>query len=381
VAARSSETVVVVGLGVIGLSTAFALARRGTGVIGVDRFGSGDPRTSSAGVSRSIRVAYAIPEYARLAIEALDRWAQLEASSSRILHLTGQVDLAAPATLADLAGGLRAGGARYEELSAEDIRRRIPGIAVGDDAIGLFHPRAGTVLADAAMAALAAAAVAAGAELRAPERVLAVEPAASGVRVTTERGAIDADRAVIAAGPWTAELVEPLGLRLPLAPAVAQVTYFDVPELVGMPAIAEWGEDGDGGVYGHPVPGVGYKLGFDAAGDDPWDPGDAPAPDPDEQERLEEWARDRLPGFTGRALRSDRHPWTMTPDTDFAIGSLGPITVAAGCSGHAFKFGPALGELVADTSEGTPRPAAALFALDRPALAGPAPAPSKPINR
>src|SRR5690242_6527822 len=103
-APRTSDTVVVVGLGVIGLSTALALAERGARVIGVDRFGSGDPRTSSTGVSRSIRVAYAIPEYAHLAIEALERWAQLEAAgAAQILHLTGQVDLAAPATRADLA--------------------------------------------------------------------------------------------------------------------------------------------------------------------------------------------------------------------------------------------------------------------------------------
>jgi sarcosine oxidase len=378
-AARSSDKVVVVGLGVIGLSTALALARRGARVVGIDRFGSGDARTSSTGLSRSIRVAYAIPEYARLATEALDRWAQLEARGTRqILHLTGQVDLAAPATLADLAGGLHAAGAGYEELGAAGIRRRMPGIAVGADATGIYHPRAGTVIADAAMEALESAAVAAGAELRAPERVVAVERTADGVRVTTEAGAIAADRAVIAAGPWTGELVGPLGLDLPLAPAVAQVTYFDVPELVGMPAIAEW--DG-GGVYGHPVPGIGYKLGFDAAGDDPWDPEEAPVPDQAEQDRLEEWAGERLPGLAGRALRSDRHPWTMTPDTDFAIGSLGAVTVAAGCSGHAFKFGPALGELVADSSDGTPRPAAAMFALDRAALAGPAPAPTKPINR
>jgi sarcosine oxidase len=159
------------------------------------------------------------------------------------------------------------------------------------------------------------------------------------------------------------------------------VTYFDAPELVEMPGLVEWGDGDDGGVYGHPVPGVGYKLGFDAAGDEPWRPEDVAAPDPDEQRRLEEWAGSRWPRLAGRALRSDRHPWTITPDADFAIGSLGPITVAAGCSGHAFKFGPALGELVADTSDGRPRAAAAMFALDRPALAGPAPAPSKPISR
>ena len=381
-AARSTETVVVVGLGVIGLSTALALAGRGARVVGIDRFGSGHPRTSSTGVSRSIRVAYALPEYAHLATEALERWAQLESAGSRtLLHLTGQVDLASPAILADLAGGLRMAGAAYEELTAADVRRRAPGIAVGDEVTGLFHPGAGAVLADAGMAALAEAAVAAGAELRAPERVRAVEPVANGVRITTDSGAIDAERAVIGAGPWTAELVEPLGLRLPLAPALGQVTYFDAPELVEMPSLVEWGDGDDGGVYGHPVPGVGYKLGFDAAGDEPWRPEDVAAPDPSEQRRLEEWAESRWPRLAGRALRSDRHPWTMTPDADFAIGSLGPITVAAGCSGHAFKFGPALGELVADTSDGRPRAAAAMFALDRPALAGPAPAPSKPISR
>ena len=134
-------------------------------------------------------------------------------------------------------------------------------------------------------------------------------------------------------------------------------------------------------MYGHPVPGVGYKLGFDAAGDDAWNPDSATSPDAAEQRRLEEWVARRMPALTGRALRSDRHPWTMTPDADFAIGALGPVTVAAGCSGHAFKFGPALGGPVADTSDGAPRPAAAMFALDRPALARPAPPPSMPISR
>jgi len=355
--------VVVVGLGVVGLSTALALARRRVRVVGVDRFGSGHPYTSSTGVSRSIRVAYALAAYAQLAVEALDRWAQ------------------PPATLAALAAGLRSASVAHEELGPEDVRRRWPAIAVADHEHALFHPRAGAVLADRAMAALSTAAVAAGAELRAPARALSVAAGARGVRVRTAAGTIDADRAVIAAGPWTSELVRPLGLDLPLAPAYGQVTYFDAPELVTMPGIAEWGAGEEGGVYGHPVPGIGYKLGFDAAGDDPWLPDAAPVPCAQEQRRLERWAEARIPRLCGRALRSDRHPWTMTPDADFAIGAIGPVTVAAGCSGHAFKFGPALGELIADTSDGNPRPAAAMFALDRDALAGPAPAPSRPITR
>jgi sarcosine oxidase len=377
-----SRTVVVVGLGVVGLSTALALARRGTHVVGVDRLGSGHPRTSSTGVSRSIRVAYAQPDYARLAVEALDGWAQLEArSGERLLHLTGQLDLGPPEILSALTVGLRAAGVAFEELTAADIRRRVPQLAVADEACGLLHARAGAVLADRAMAALADAAGAAGAELRAPERALSVTPAGHGVRVVTDAGTIAADRAVIAAGPWTGELAGPLGVHLPLAPAYGQVTYFDAPAFVGAPGIVEWGRMGECGVYGHPVPGVGYKLGFDAAGDDAWLPDADAVIDAGEQRRLEEWAATHMPGLSGKALRSDRHPWTMTPDGDFAIGAIGAVTIAAGCSGHAFKFGPALGELIADTSDGIPRPAAAMFGLDRSALSGPAPAPSMPITR
>ncbi|HEY3766588.1 MAG TPA: FAD-dependent oxidoreductase [Gaiellales bacterium] len=377
-----AERVVVVGLGVVGLSTALALAGRGHDVIGIDRFGSGHPHTSSTGASRSIRVAYALPDYARLAAEALDRWALLEArAGDRLVHLTGQLDIGAPETLAALTAGLRAAGAAFAELTAADIRRRMPQVVVGADACGLFHDRAGTVLADRAMAALHAAALAAGADLRAPERAAAVSVTAHGVRVCTDAGTIDADRAVIAAGPWTPELVGPLGMHLPLAPAWGQVTYFEAPAFVDVPGIVEWGAGGAGGVYGHAVPGIGYKLGFDAAGDDPWQADADPAPDDDERRRLEEWAAMHIPDLAGRAIRTDRHPWTMTPDGDFAIGAVGPVTIAAGCSGHAFKFGPALGELVADTSDGRPRPAAAMFALDRPGLRGPAPAPSMPISR
>ena len=70
--------VAVVGLGVTGLSTAGALARRGHSVVGIDRWGSGHPVTSSTGASRSIRVAYDDARYVRLAREAFVGWRRLE---------------------------------------------------------------------------------------------------------------------------------------------------------------------------------------------------------------------------------------------------------------------------------------------------------------
>src|SRR4029077_10133437 len=110
--ARRSADVAVVGLGVIGLSTALALARRGLRVVGIDRFCSGHPATSSTGPSRSIRLAYEQQIYVDLAREAVERWHDLERDTGdRILLLTGQLDLGPDAKLDALAAGLPARGA------------------------------------------------------------------------------------------------------------------------------------------------------------------------------------------------------------------------------------------------------------------------------
>jgi sarcosine oxidase len=203
--------------------------------------------------------------------------------------------------------------------------------------------------------------------LIAPERVVAIE-AGERVRLITNARTLDADQVVIAAGPWSGALLQPLGISPPLAPAVAQVTFLDASPLTGRPGVAEWPEPGNTGVYGHPVPGVGYKIAFDA-GSEGWD-ADAEewSPDPDEERRILEWMERRLPGAPRTVAYSQRHPWTMTPDSDWIVDRRGPVVLACGCSGHAFKFGPALGPVVADVVEGAdPQP---LFRLDRPGLQG-----------
>jgi sarcosine oxidase len=127
---------------------------------------------------------------------------------------------------------------------------------------------------------------------------------------------------------------------------------------------------------------VGYKFAFDAAGDEPWSGSAAEwAPDVRHRQELEEWVRRRFPDTPAPVVESQRHPWTMTPDSDFVIDTDGPLVVACGCSGHAFKFGPALGELVADIALGVPRDEAAMFSMRRPAMSLAAVDGSTPIER
>ena len=375
--------VVVIGLGVIGLSAAGELARRGRAVVGIDRWGSGHPVTSSAGASRSIRVAYDDARYVRLAQEAFERWRRLEAAREvTLLVETGQVDLGPDGKLDALSGVMGDAGVAFDELDAAGVRHRFPELAIGPGERGLFHAEGGTVLADAAMGALLAEAHGAGALLAMPERCVAIEPAPGDVEVVTDRRRLRAAQVVIAAGPWSGALLRSVGVEIPLAPAVAQVTFLDAPYLVDRPGLADWLHDAGVGVYGHPVPGVGYKVAFDAGSEEPWLP-DAEEWEPDlaEQDRLVGWLGERLPTVEPRVARTQRHPWTMTPDGDFAIGRHGPIVIAAGCSGHAFKFGPALGALVADLVDDVPRDDLGLFSLDRPALRTGHAVPSMPISR
>jgi sarcosine oxidase len=379
----TEHDVIVIGLGVTGLSTAGALARRGRSVLGIDRWGSGHPVTSSTGASRSIRLAYDDERYVRLARAAFDGWHRLEAAQDvTLLVEIGQVDLGPDAKLDALAAGMRAGDAPFDELDAAAVQRRFPELAIQADERGLFHADAGTVLADAAMGALAADAAGAGAVLSMPERCIAIDVGPDEATVTTDRRTMRADRVVIAGGPWSGDLLWMVGIDLPLAPAVAQVTFLEAPRLVGRPGFVDWLRDDRVGVYGHPVPGIGYKFGFDAASTEPWlsDVETWPV-DLAEQDRLIEWMSDRMPGIEPRVAFTQRHPWTMTPDGDFAIDRRGPIVVAAGCSGHAFKFGPALGALVADVADGVARDDLGLFSLDRPAMRTGHASPSTPISR
>ena len=375
--------VVVIGLGVIGLSTAGALARRRNAVVGIDRWGSGHRVTSSTGASRSIRVAYDDERYVRLAREAFEGWRRLEASQDvTLLVETGQVDLGPDAKLLALTAAMSAAGVGFGELDAADARRRFPELAMRAGERGLFHPEGGTVLADAAMRALTADAAKAGAALSMPERCVAIELVPDGVEVVTDIRTVHAAQIVIAAGPWSGELLRTAGIELPLAPAVAQVTFVKAPQLVGRPGLADWLMDDGVGVYGHPVPGVGYKFAFDAGSAEPWLPDvEEWPPDHAEQDRLLAWLRERMPTIEPHVALTQRHPWTMTPDGDFAIDRRGAVVVATGCSGHAFKFGPALGALVADVADGSPRADLGLFSIDRRAMRIGHASPSTPISR
>src|SRR5213596_2172748 len=146
--------VAVIGGGVMGLATGWALKRRGLDPVVYEQFEVGHDRGSSHGRSRIFRLAYAEDEYVRLAQEALGLWRELEAETGEmLLELYGLVEIVR--TLEEsTAHTLERCGVAWERLDREEAERRYP-IRVPEESFAVLQPEAGIVRADRALVALA----------------------------------------------------------------------------------------------------------------------------------------------------------------------------------------------------------------------------------
>jgi sarcosine oxidase len=349
---------VVVGLGSMGSSAAYHLAARGLSVVGLDRFEPPHGRGAHSGGSRIIRMAYMEgPQYVPLVHRAFELWRALERDTGEVLlTVTGGLMLGRPDSV-PVAGALaavRAHGLAHELLDAGQVRARFPAFAPADDEVALFEEVAGLVRPERAIAAHLALARAHGADLRTGITALSWVATGDGVTVTTtDGGVVEADRLVLAPGAWAAEL---LRIAMPMR-VRRRIQHFWWPadpadfQPGRMPVwIWDWPPDQVG--YGLPALDGQVKAALHR-GDDPVDP-DVGAAEacPDEVAAMRDLLATRLPRLaTGRWLGAKPCLYTLTPDEHFVLGahpSAPHVWLAAGFSGHGFKFVPVVGEILAD---------------------------------
>jgi sarcosine oxidase len=365
----------VVGAGLLGLATARALARRGRSVVVVERAMVGHERSGSKGTARIFRLGHPEPHYVAMAQAAGRLWRLLEDETGLpVLRTTGQVTFGPG--LHSLEAALSGAGAPFERLAAGSASERWPGLSVPGPA--LFEPESGVLAADRCLTALRTGPF----ELLESTAVTRLADDGRAVRAALRPSGADASArgpvpdvvvssAVVCAGASSGPLLAAAGFDLTPAPTLEQVAYLaptgDAPE---PPVFVEWGSPA---VYGLPEPdGERFKIAFHRGGP-PADPATAVfEPDPALVVRLSEAARRILPGHDPRPVATERCLYDNSADTHFVLDRLGRVVVGAGTSGHGFKFGPLLGELLADLASGAaPSFDLGPFSAWRPGLAGP----------
>jgi sarcosine oxidase len=359
--------VAVIGLGLAGSATAWALTNRGRSVAAFETFAPGHRRGSSHGHSRIFRRAYRDPFYVDLTGRAQEMWRRLEdTAGERLIRRTGGLDHGEAGEPVQMAKVLAAAGVPAELVEPDAAAERWPGLRFNGPV--LFHPDAGVIDPEHAMTVMARLAKAAGASLSYEDRVTFIERDGYGVRLETRSGSWRARTVVVAAGGWTAPLLSGLVELPPLTVTQQQVLFFEPHEFSqphefsrphGPRAWPTFIHE-DHAIYGLPE-GPLVKLGEHQHGTETTADDRDGDVDPVARERMISYVREWLPGLDPTPRRELTCLYTRTKNEDFIIDRRGPIVVCSPCSGHGAKFTPVIGELVADLVVG--RPALPRFAL------------------
>ena len=354
----TSYDVIVIGVGGMGSAAVAQLARRGQRVLGLEGFDIPHRFGSSHGVNRIIRLAYyEHSSYVPLLRRSYELWSDLENDcGEQLLHVTGSVD-AGPENDGLFKGSVRScreHGLEHEVLDAADLAKRFPGYRLAEGTMACFQPAGGFLRSERCIVRFVMAAQRAGAFVRAREKVLGWEPVGDGVTVTTQRGTYEAARLVITAGAWTRQLLpnlsieavperQVLGWFQPIKPELFRPHVFPVFNL----------QVDEGRYYGFPVFEVpGFKIGRYHHLEEVVDPDRQSSEISEEDEEiLRVVTRRYFPDADGPTMALSTCMFTNTPDEHFLIDTLPEapqVSVAAGFSGHGFKFCSVVGEILAD---------------------------------
>jgi len=356
----TSADVIVLGSGGMGTAACARLAARGAAVVGLDRFDVAHDRGSSHGQTRLIRQAYfEHPDYVPLLLEAYRLWQRLEEETGASLLFRSGLLLAGAETGEAVAGALHAAAIHrlpVERVTVADARRRWPAFALDDAWTVVWEPAGGYLLVEECVRAHAAIARRHGARRMSGVVVHGWRVEGTGVVVETDRGRFRADRLVITPGPWAADL-----LRLPGMPFVvvrkslfwfqpisARATDFASGHF---PCFAF--DTAAGFYYGFPaLDGRGVKIAEHTGGLPVTDPlGVDRTLDRAEAARVSAVAGQHLPGLTSPPVAHAVCMYTMTPDAHFCLGhhpDFPQVAIAAGLSGHGYKFASVIGDILAD---------------------------------
>ncbi len=352
--------VIVIGVGGMGSAAACELARRGRRVLALEQFALGHDRGSSHGHTRIIRKAYyEHPDYVPLVCRAFERWYDLEQRQG--IHLLTEcpclsIGRSDSPTIAGVLASAKQHRLPVETLTSSELRYRYPAFRF-DDYVGVLERSAGFLYVEDCVQAHACEAVRMGATILDHEPVVSWQANEREVSVQTTAERYTAARLIVTAGPWAGQMLARQGACLRVVRQVAQ--WFGTCDDAAFRRDVfplYLADTPQGHFYGFPVLNTnGAKVAQHYGAPEVTAPSEINrAIKPQDEETVRAFLRKHLPGIDGPCHRASVCLYTLTPDRHFIIDrhpDLANVVIAAGFSGHGFKFASVVGEILADLAE------------------------------
>ncbi|MFV1885083.1 MAG: N-methyl-L-tryptophan oxidase [Balneola sp.] len=372
--------VIIIGLGSMGSSALYQLAKRGVMVLGLEQFGIGHAKGSHSGQSRIVRKAYfEHPDYVPLLEKAYKGWDSIQQESGKqLFHKNGLVYFGKPEH--EVMEGVKRSAGEFGlniEQKTGNIEHRM--FTVPDDFEVLWEPEAGFALTEPTIRTFVEQAEKHGAEVQTRETVMGWRLKDSYVEVHTDKMEYHTEKLILTAGAYTNQLIPGLSDQLKVTRQLIfwlkpQHPEQFKPERFPCWVIAE--PDYPGIFYGFPIlsteqGGDGLlKVAHHAPGES-IHPKDLSEFNPEkEKEKLSSFLKKYMPEVSVEIVKVTACLYTYSEDEHFIIDFLpetnSNVVLAAGFSGHGFKFVPVVGKILADLAlEGYTKHPIDFLRLDR----------------
>ena len=362
---RTDFDIIVLGVGSMGSSTCFQLAQQGLKVLGLEQFSIPHELGSHTGQSRIIRKAYAEhSDYVPLLQRAYQNWSTLESvTNDKVYYKTGLIYMGRSSDFF-IKGVLTSSEQHHievHELEQLTFARLYPQFNIPTEFKCLQEPDAGFIVPEKSILLYTKLALENGATIKTNEKVISWIRSNGIMEVKTDKGTYTAKKLVVTAGPWASQMIPGYGSTLRVTRQViawVKPQNWDLFSLGNFPCWII--DDGDYSMYGFPILPVdefGSPNGLKLAIHFPC--GAATDPETvdrlitlDEENQLISRMKKFMPEGYLKTLMMKTCLYTNTPDEHFIIDFLdgfdGDVVIAAGFSGHGFKFASVIGEILSD---------------------------------
>jgi sarcosine oxidase len=357
---------IVIGVGSMGSSTCYHLAKSGASVLGIEQFELAHEKGAHSGQSRIVRKAYfEHPDYIPLLERAYQNWQEIEnVSGNKVYHQTGLFYTGPKGH--PIIENIRAAALTYNiplmDSAKQDNLSILPLFSVSDDYEWIYEPEAGFVETEKTILTYVNEAKKLGVVLHQQEKVIDWQVTDDGVVVRTEKGQYSCRKIIVTAGPWSAKLMPTIKDQLKIT---RQTLIWIEPEESALfqssnfPCWFVVDKDKPGAYYGFPIADIadsknpnGFKFAYHYPGEET---------DPDQvnrtiseqdEEPLLQFIDTYIPKAKGQVLGVKTCLYSNSVDEHFVIdclkGTDGRVCFARGFSGHGFKFVSVVGEIMSD---------------------------------